>query len=642
MNITKKNKFNTLQKLNPLKRKLSKQIFSFDFETILFQNIHVVTCFSIYGLDYKVVQALTNIDAENHKLKEESQVLMAIFFDFLKELNSKNANCLFICHNFGKFDSAFIIEYCCNNNISIDLIARNNIIYKASIFLDRRIDIHDSYLMFPVSLNSFCEAMNIETQKLTFEFNITKYSRENIENLKLYCLNDSKLLYFCFLKLRDEIFDNFKIDITRILTLSSLALKIFLTHFYDDNKNSIQKTEGSLDTFIRESYFGGVVDVFKPFLTNGFCYDINSLYPSCMLKESFPIGTGKWMKSEEIDLNNFFGFLKVDVFCPSMYRPILPLRKLNGTMILPIGHFSGVYFSEEIKFCINYGYKFDIKCGIAYKKGNLFEGYVTNLYKKRISSGKKVNNLFYKLLLNSLYGRFGMSHEYDKTIVTQDPSLINQLLLFNEIKSFNRVGSTNWTRINYNQKKSKDKIRNNINFVADNVEYVFNNSTSNTYSLSSCAVQIASSITSYARIKMFSYKECIDNKIFYCDTDSLFTTADLSKYVSNDIGSLKLEYKIDKAYFLSPKFYYVKTKDGDEIIKSKGLKYNSLNELYFENAYHNIKNEPIEQINFFARDSENFLIYKKKIEMHISGDFTKRLKIFDINNKWIDTSPIKI
>lgn len=38
----------------------------------------------------------------------------------------------------------------------------------------------------------------------------------------------------------------------------------------------------SVDSFIRRSYLGGHTDCYKAYITNGYYYDINSLYSSAM------------------------------------------------------------------------------------------------------------------------------------------------------------------------------------------------------------------------------------------------------------------------------------------------------------------------------------------------------------------------
>ena len=59
---------------------------------------------------------------------------------------------------------------------------------------------------------------------------------------------------------------------------------------------------------------------------------------------------------------------------------------------------------------INNNFKITIQKEIIYKEEKIFENYVLDLYKKKNESklkNEKILESFYKLLLNSLYGKFG-------------------------------------------------------------------------------------------------------------------------------------------------------------------------------------------------------------------------------------------
>lgn len=86
-------------------------------------------------------------------------------------------------------------------------------------------------------------------------------------------------------------------------------------------------------------------------------------------------------------------------------------------------------------------------------------------------------------------------------------------------------------------------------------------------------VAVASAITAYARIHMSQFKNNLDYKLFYSDTDSIYINKPLdNSYISNTIlGKLKLENIITKGIFLAPKVYGLQTEDGQTIIKAKGL-----------------------------------------------------------------------
>ena len=58
-------------------------------------------------------------------------------------------------------------------------------------------------------------------------------------------------------------------------------------------------------------------------------------------------------------------------------------------------------------------------------------------------------------------------------------------------------------------------------------------------------VAIAAAITAYSRIKMYPFKILENNECFYTDTDSVVLQHEIdSKYISENIGDFKLEYKI--------------------------------------------------------------------------------------------------
>ena len=113
-----------------------------------------------------------------------------------------------------------------------------------------------------------------------------------------------------------------------------------------------------VDSFIRRGYFGGATDYYKAYVEKLYYYDINSLYPFVM-KNLMPHKLiGVWTKFNNFNLNQFFGFLEVEVTCPKNIKvPVLP-HKYNNTTIYPTGSWVGVYFSEELKAVAKLGYKF--------------------------------------------------------------------------------------------------------------------------------------------------------------------------------------------------------------------------------------------------------------------------------------------
>lgn len=69
----------------------------------------------------------------------------------------------------------------------------------------------------------------------------------------------------------------FDTEMTTSLTISRLSLNIYLKHYLKDSKIPIIKDNVYND--VKEGYFGGITEVYKPYGENLFYYDVNSLYP---------------------------------------------------------------------------------------------------------------------------------------------------------------------------------------------------------------------------------------------------------------------------------------------------------------------------------------------------------------------------
>lgn len=164
------------------------------------------------------------------------------------------------------------------------------------------------------------------------------------------------------LKGQDIIYREFDVDVVNLTTVTSLALTIFRTKFYDDVNHPIHIPTRSQDQFLREgAKRGGHSDVYEPRIENGYYYDVNSLYPYAMKKFPMPIGKPWWeFDLKKRNLDELFGFVYAFVVCPdSMNKPFLTYRDPSkpDSLIHPTGQFFGVYFTEELKHARKIGYK---------------------------------------------------------------------------------------------------------------------------------------------------------------------------------------------------------------------------------------------------------------------------------------------
>lgn len=165
----------------------------------------------------------------------------------------------------------------------------------------------------------------------------------------------------------------------------------------------------------REGLYGGRVELFK--VRNDskkVCYvDINSLYPAMMLRE-FPGPPEVWTKRRLPK----FGLLECTIKVPKTDLPTLPYRDENGRILYPWGTIRGTWTIIEINDAVAQGAKILRKhnCVGTDESSKPYGTFVTKLYKARLTSKSPAEKLFFKLLMNNLYGRLGSSGKIGRTV----------------------------------------------------------------------------------------------------------------------------------------------------------------------------------------------------------------------------------
>jgi hypothetical protein len=163
-------------------------------------------------------------------------------------------------------------------------------------------------------------------------------------------------------------------------------------------------------------------------------------------------------------------------------------------------------------------------------------------------------NFIAKILLNSLYGRFGMNDNFDSIdVIHKDyyPDFENKFI---------------------------DQITDKIDL--DDHVIVFYKSSDGLFDDKdehNKSVSIAAAITAYSRIHMSQFKNNPKINLYYTDTDSIYTDSKLDESLisNNKLGLLKLENICNKAIFLAPKLYCLLTESEQFIHKVKGLSHDT-------------------------------------------------------------------
>ncbi len=582
-----------------VKKNSNNELCFADIETVIENNIHKAVVISI--LHEKNMKSFIIQKDLNH------------FFDYI-QLNFEKPIIYF--HNFGRFDSIFLLKnLITEQNYKITkIIERNNVIYQIQI---NNIIFRDSKLMIPLSLQNIGKTFCTINNKKDFEYSdISEIYKSNPKLVIEQCENDCLVLQEGFLKFRSEIKNQFNISIENHLTIPSLALKLFKNNYYDVKKTPISKNSYDYDEFIRESYYGGIADVYKPYLENGYCYDVNSLYPYIMMINKFPVGMPKFVNPDEIDINNFIGFIKCHVLNDNSDNTLLPYRDPIKGLICPAGRWTGVYYYKEVLKAIELGYHIEIIKGVQYEKEDyIFSNFVNDLYNLRIKNKNNSKNIICKLLMNSLYGRFGMKIFVENT----------KFIKYKELMKMKE----NYTLINCHPLIESENAEDSLYIVTLRRNPVNNKERYNLSVDTETAVQIASAITSYARIYIYPFKNLKNNACYYSDTDSLFLEKELDKiHVGEELGKFKLEYKVKKGYFLAPKIYQIKFFNNESKNVFKGLKKDEFKDYILENTFDKIiyKNPKISvtRKSNFVVNFIKLIVERKTTQINFKFPFRKR------------------
>ena len=333
------------------------------------------------------------------------------------------------------------------NGYKLNIICRDDVILKLKIsrIIDgvlHSINILDSYRVLTDSLKSLSVKYEVDVIKGDFPHkfankdtlfyrgqtpNLNYYSstldQEQYNNMYkevwdfkkeslFYLSKDLISLYKILVKINKTLFLDFDIDLTKCLTISKLAYEIFTKDYLDKDKPIPLINKRDIYRDIKLGYYGGMTEVYKPYGKNLYYYDVNSLYPYVALNDMPGLECHKLEYiniNKDIDINELFGFFYCDIeLDKNNYLGILPVKTNTGN-IYPVGKWSGMYFSEELKYAQENGYKISVKWGYKFNRvKHVFSDYVNKLYNMKSHPKNITQKLLAKSLLNNLLGRIGI------------------------------------------------------------------------------------------------------------------------------------------------------------------------------------------------------------------------------------------
>lgn len=473
--------------------------------------------------------------------------------DFMKWCESQKTNNKVFFHNL-KFDGQFIIWWLFMNGYKhvedttkretktfTTLISDKGLYYSIEVVFKKgrktvkKVTFQDSLKLIPLSVDAIAKSFKLPIQKGVIDYKAHDLLPEGsplTPEEEEYIKHDVQIVAHAI-----EYFYSVGMD---KMTIGSCAL--------DEYKKLVSKKFFNLwyptpqyDEDVRQSYRGGFTYLNPKFagktIKNGVVLDVNSLYPSVMYYEYLPFGTPIYFEGKYVD-DEFYPLYTQMIRCSFRIKegkiPTIQIKRnflfkgneyleeVDHEVVLCLNSVDLELFLEQYNvFNLEYisGWKFKATKG-------LFTEYIDKWSQNKINSKKEGNHGLYmvsKLMLNSLYGKFGSATKIKSKIPYLDP-LDNQVRYYDSDES------------------EKPGIY----------------------------IAMASFITSYARLKTISSAQKImDNynagkskiQFVYADTDSLhcvspdFELPEGLEIDSTKLGAWDYEGRFNKAKFLRQKCY---------------------------------------------------------------------------------------
>lgn len=360
--------------------------------------------------------------------------------DFISFCMNPKENYILWFHNL-KFDGEYIFNYLLNNGFTCikdkkqkanktftTLISDTGQFYSIEIFFEiknskhvNKVTIYDSLKILNFSVEQIAKDFDLPIRKLELDYKTKREVGHILTEHEIdYIRNDVEIMARALKIMFDE-------NLTKI-TIGSDALN----NYKEINKNFkhyFPILPYEIDQDIRKSYKGGFTylnDIYKEKETGaGIVLDFNSLYPSIMAFEKLPFGNPIFFKGQyeqdslyplyvqtlscifelkegmipTLQIKNNMHFLPNE-YVKSSNGDIVTLTLTSVDLELFLQHYNII---GEIQY--HSGWKFKAIKG-------LFSKYIDYWSNKKIQAKKDNNTALYrisKLLLNSLYGKFGLN-----------------------------------------------------------------------------------------------------------------------------------------------------------------------------------------------------------------------------------------
>jgi hypothetical protein len=385
----------------------------------------------------------------------------------------------------------------------------------------KKLTIQDSLKLIPLPVSKIASAFGLEGGKGEIDYKMDRpvgyeMTQEEIQYIKDDCVLVAKALKITF--------DSG----LKKMTTASNAMDDFKKGF---GKKEFEKTFPVLecDKWVRKSYRGGFTYAAPRCqgkeVGEGSVYDVNSLYPYVMYHYPMPYGVPIWYEGQYQNDKMYPMYIGAITCQFRLKDGMIPTIQLKGHMRFASTEYLIDSGNEEVFICLtsvdmemffkHYDvYDVEWQGGYKFKQASgLFGKYIdkwTDVKVQATLSGNKGKRSIAKLMMNSLYGKFGLN-----------PRVVSKIPRWNGEMVEYRDGSEEWRKPVY--------------------------------------VPVASFVTAYARRETITAAQNNYDRFLYADTDSLHLEgleSPLGVEVDDaKLGCWKHETNFSKAKFIRAKSY---------------------------------------------------------------------------------------
>jgi DNA polymerase elongation subunit (family B) len=453
---------------------------------------------------YSEAEGYCHFWGEGETREEQEESCINQFLEFLYAL--KDPHVIYM-HNGGKFDFLFLMEF-----LDGTLKIVNGRILEARIGSHV---IRDSYAAVPIPLAAY--------KKDDIDYALLAHEKRQANKSAIihYLGGDVRYLF--------EMMFAYHAEFGNVLTIGTAAMRALSEH------HEFEEFDSTQDAFFRQFYFGGRNQCFEVGEIRGNLkvFDINSSYPYTMANFYHPISRAYDTGKELTDDTDFLIVTGHNFGAIAFKDPVsygLDFTRTYGTFYttgheLRAGLETGTFVVDKID------------ASYTFSQRTKFDTFVETYFSKRLQSkenGEELYDLFWKLILNSGYGKFCLnSDNFKDWMITASDEFLDD--------SIWNVEHQHGEYILWSKPTAQHKFYN---------------------------VATGASITGGSRAQLLRGLSQATRPV-YCDTDSIICTDFTGTLDDKKLGAWKLEAEADTLYIAGKKLYVLYDK-GEPYLNSKG------------------------------------------------------------------------